>query len=252
MKDYDPANEEVLDIIGGVAGAIVMLSNIYQIEKDIEIKRLIEKYADFLVSELDKKEDIWTGFSHGLAGYALALRRAAMICENDSFIELAISLEEKEDSYYDPELLNWLDLRDKKNTACNFWCHGAPGILLERSYALDREEFYQRYNDALEKLKLQLSNDVLDDISDSLCHGCVGNLEIVDLIANNTDNMELKALIESWRLLEEKKLEKFGIEYGIPQLNNLKSFMLGSSGVGYSMLRMRGLKIPSVLGLEVV
>lgn len=252
IETYDYSKETNYDIITGASGAVVVLANIYEYEKDEKLKELIDQYCSFLRRHIQSNNKFWTGFSHGYAGFQFAFKKAFVVTGNMKYLEFAKLLEQKEDFYYSKEQNNWLDLRDEKQNCCSFWCHGAPGILLGRSYFMKPDIFYSKYQSALDEMIQNLNLMKQDAFSDSMCHGRVGNLEILHVIARNTKNDKLQQLVERWYLEEEEKIKQDGVEYGIPQLKGLMSFMLGLSGIGYGLLRMKMKELPSVLGLEVM
>ena len=239
-------------MIAGASGAVVILANIYEYEKDEKLLELINLYCCFLRTHIHSENQFWTGFSHGYAGFQFAFMKAYTATGNMEYLEFAKLLEQKEDFYYSKEQNNWLDLRDEKKNCCSFWCHGAPGILLGRSYFMKPDRFYLKYQKALDEM-IQSSKAIKqDDFNDSLCHGRVGNLEILHVIAGNTQNDDLQQLVEKWFFEEEEKIRHDGVKYGIPQLKGLMSFMLGLPGIGYGLLRMKMKELPAVLGLEVM
>lgn len=249
---YDCSKENVYDVIAGASGAVVILANIYEYEKDEKLLELINLYCCFLRTHIHSENQFWTGFSHGYAGFQFAFMKAYTATGNMEYLEFAKLLEQKEDFYYSKEQNNWLDLRDEKKNCCSFWCHGAPGILLGRSYFMKPDRFYLKYQKALDEM-IQSSKAIKqDDFNDSLCHGRVGNLEILHVIAGNTQNDDLQQLVEKWFFEEEEKIRHDGVKYGIPQLKGLMSFMLGLPGIGYGLLRMKMKELPAVLGLEVM
>lgn len=252
IATYDCSKETNYDVIAGASGAVVVLANIYEYEKDEKLKALIDQYCCFLRKHIHSKNQFWTGFSHGYAGFQFAFKEAFTVTGNMKYLEYAKLLEQKEDSYYSKEQNNWLDLRDEKQNCCSFWCHGAPGILLGRSYFLKQNEFYSKYQNALNEMIESMKVMKQDVFNDSMCHGIVGNLEILHVIARNTKNNELQQLVERWYLEEEEKIKQDGVEYGIPQLKGVMSFMLGLPGIGYGLLRMKMKELPAVLGLEVM
>ncbi len=248
---YDCSNEKVYDVIAGASGAVAVLANIYEYEKDEKIQELISQYCCFLRKGISDNQ-FWTGFSHGYAGFQFAFMKAYAVTGNMEYLEFAKLLEQKENFYYSKEKNNWLDLREEKQNCCLFWCHGAPGILLGRSYYMKQNRFYSKYQNSLDEMIQSMQVKKQDGFNDSLCHGRVGNLEILHVIARNTKNNDLQQLVEKWYFEEEEKIKQDGVEYGVPQLKGLMSFMVGLPGIGYGLLRIKRKELPSVLGLEVM
>ena len=252
IETYDCSNETNFDVVSGAAGAVIVLANIYEYEKDEKLRILIENYCTFLREFIHLKKQLWTGFSHGYAGLQFAFMKAFIVTGNLKYFEFAKTLEKKEDSFFSKEQNNWLDLRDEKQNCCSFWCHGAPGILLGRSYFMKPEMFYSKYQNVLNEMIQCMNVMTRGGFNNSMCHGSVGNLDILHVIARNTGNNELKKQVEKWYLEEEEKIKQDGVKYGIPQLRGSMSFMLGLPGIGYGLLRMKMKELPAVLGLEVM
>ena len=248
---YDIHEEKIYDVIGGVSGAVIVFANIYRHENDERLRKLILQYTEFLKEKADVEWNFLTGFSHGYAGIAYAFRKAYDVIGDKEYRELASLIEKREDASYSEKQQNWKDLRDNKGNCCCFWCHGAPGILMGRSYYMNKTEFYDKYSGALNRLKENMSEKHWNNMGDSLCHGRIGNIEIMNIIAGNIKDEDLNRETKKLMVRECKKIRKDGIEYGYPKLKGLMSCMVGLSGMGYGMLRMNDRKLPSVLGLEV-
>ena len=252
LADYDCQEEKIYDVIGGVSGAVIVLANIYRNEKDERLRDMIRRYIEFLKEKVDVEFNLWTGFAHGYAGIAYAFRKAYDVIGDKEYRELAQLMEKREDASYSEKQENWLDLRDDKGNCCCFWCHGAPGILMGRSYYMNKLEFHDKYSPAMKQLLEDMSEKGWNNIGDSMCHGRMGNIEIMNIIAENVNDEELNHETKKMMVRECKKIRKEGIEYGYPKLKGLMSCMVGLSGMGYAMLRMEDDNLPSVLGLEVI
>ena len=251
IASYDFHEEKVYDVVGGVSGAIIVFANICRHEDDERLRDMIRQYTEFLKEKVDVEWNLWTGFSHGYAGIAYAFRKAYDVLGDKEYRELAVLMEKREDASYSEKQQNWLDLRDDKGNCCCFWCHGAPGLLMGRSYYMNKEEFSDRYKPAMKQMLENMSEKRWNNLGDSLCHGRIGNIEIMNIIAENVKDEDLNRETKKMMVRECKKIRKEGIEYGYPKLKGLMSCMVGLSGMGYGMLRMDDDKLPSILGLEV-
>ncbi len=116
---------------------------------------------------------------------------------------------------------------------------------------MSKQDYYEKYKPAFQKMTENTSETFWDRMGDSLCHGRVGNLEVMNIIAENMEDEILSQEVRNLMIRESKKIRKDGIEYGYPKLKGLMSYMVGLSGIGYGLLRMKAEKLPSVLGLEV-
>ncbi len=247
---YD--NEISKDVIGGLAGCVIMLSNIYQIEKSEELKACIAKYTKSLYTYTKEEKTMWTGFAHGLSGFALAFFKSGKILDSKEYCIHSLQLIEKENEYYLSEQNNWRDLRSEEKSAEWFWCHGAPGILMTRAYMLDlTEEVEERsmiekfFYDSIDSFKnnIELNNQ-------SLCHGTLGNVTIAKFLAKKIEDKKLGEYADAVYKETIAKMTKDGVTYGIPGVIGLSSFMLGISGIGYAILMHMNDQYPNLLGME--
>ncbi len=252
IYDYDVTSEGNIDVIAGVSGAVIVLANIYNLEKDKRLCMLINRYCDFMQHYISRSNIFWTGFSHGYAGFQYAFMKAFEATQNVKYLHIAHLLEQKEDIYYESKKANWIDLRDNKHNCCSYWCHGAPGILLARSYYMDPKVFDRKYKKVINTIIDSLQINDRDTFNDCLCHGRVGNIDVLREIAINTNNKELMEKVHKFSVDEEESIKKYGIIYGIPQLKGSMSFMLGLPGIGYGYLRNKTKGLPMVLALEVL
>lgn len=134
-------DDQVIDIIGGVAGLIGPLL-LWDDQQAIELATLC---GDRILS-LQLPNGGWesaspgqqkpplAGFSHGASGMAAALARLGQATGQSRFTEGAVRAIRYEQSVFDSGKRNWPDFRaSPKPTVFQLsWCHGAPGILLSR------------------------------------------------------------------------------------------------------------------------
>lgn len=256
LKSYEISEGECLDIIGGASGIIVLAINLYNETKDEETLYIADKYSKYLYKCLvDKKEDYLSGFSHGYSGFALALLMAGSVLNNDKYYKLAIDLIDREDLLYRSDIKNWIDLRNNNKKALNYWCHGAPGILLARSKMMDyvREEDRNIIRDKIpEALEQFIQNGFLRSNNHSLCHGIIGNLDILKTIADTTNDVEIMNKCNNLFNDFLEYIEEDGFKYGLYGTLGMVSFMTGISGIGYGMLRQVNPKLPSVLAIDLL
>lgn len=251
-KDY--GNELKKDLIGGITGCIIMMANIYIIEKNNKLETCINKFSEKLYLYSKEQGGLWTGFAHGLSGYALALFKSGKLFNNEKYCQQALQLIQEENRYYIDTLYNWKDLRNKEINGEWFWCHGAPGILMARMYMLgltndplERNIIEKNYNTSL-----QCFQNNLELKSQSLCHGAFGNFVIAKFLAKATENEELDKRAEEIYTRIIQKISNDGMVYGIPGVIGLTSFMLGMSGIGYGILMHKYSQYPNLLGLEMI
>lgn len=185
------------DLLSGNAGAVQALLMLYEIIPEKTYLEMAERAADVLEKSAEKQERGigWTteegvppmaGTAHGNSGILMAFLYLWHVTSKDGYGQLAEKIWEYEESLYDPEINNWLDVRSGKQEADSIgaiaWCHGAPGILYARmkcrKFVKDQKWKNRLEKDmrrAYKKLKECWRRD-----SWSLCHGICGNLWILE------------------------------------------------------------------------
>lgn len=257
LKIYEISDEESIDIIGGAAGIIVLTINLYNETQDESALYIADKYSKYLYSRLveEKEGECLSGFSHGYSGFALALLMAGTVLGNEKYYTLAIELISREDLLYREDIKNWIDLRNNNKEALNYWCHGAPGILLARVKMMKymrKEDIKLVKSKVTEALEQFIQNGFDRSSNHSLCHGIMGNIDILKTISETINDIEL---IETCKSLFKDFLEYIeydGFKYGLYGTLGMVSFMTGISGIGYGILRQLNPKLPSVLAIDLL
>lgn len=253
------------DIVDGLSGILVVVLNIYELSKDKGLADLAMEIGNDIISNIQIKEEAacWhkgngielmlTGFSHGLAGVTYAIGKLNKTLQRKRYMSLIEILIKIENSYYCADVENWIDLRSEGITSSTnspiHWCHGAAGIGLSR---LKNKDIINTSIDVDKALKAVIRNGLYRE-SDCLCHGNLGNLELLLEIYKSSDDSSLykKAINRATEIIIEGEYGN-GYRNGIGQAFDSPSFMLGLPGIGYEMLRMSDpTKYPSVLLLEV-
>ncbi|MEA5513527.1 lanthionine synthetase LanC family protein, partial [Nodularia sp. UHCC 0506] len=129
------------------------------------------------------------------------------------------------------------------------WCHGAPGIGLGRlSICGDPPEeiMYKEITTAIQTtIKQGFGNN------HCLCHGDLGNIDLL-LIANaKLDNPEIVQQIEKIASQTLFEIQQNNVRCGVPLGIETPDLMVGLAGIGYGLLRLAYPQlIPSILLLE--
>ncbi|MFF0623795.1 type 2 lanthipeptide synthetase LanM family protein [Streptomyces sp. NPDC004296] len=199
-----------------------------------------------------------TGFAHGTAGIVTALARLHPFVPEEGCAAAVTGGLAYEKEAFDAEAGNWPDFRsDAPSPFRSLWCHGAAGIgmsrldLLGRTATTGREE--ELAADAMAALRpgdsgagtLRLTGRG----SDSMCHGDLGNLELL-LLAEQSGRVEPGHLARS---LGEKLDAAAETDWvcGSPSRSETPGLMTGLSGVGHQLLRFAcPEQVPSVLLLH--
>ena len=262
--------DDLLDILGGVAGCIGGLISLYQ---GTDSNRAIEaaaQCAEHLLTRAEPQERgiAWktpieggrplTGFSHGAAGMAWALLEVAALRDDSRLRVAALEAMAYERSQFSSEAGNWPDFRalDAKRSSTeiagpNFvasWCHGAPGIGLARLRSLvhiDDKDIRSEIDAALNTtLRIGFGSN------HSLCHGDLGNLEPLLEASLRTDGSEWREPVRRIASVVLESIREHGWLCGVPFGVETPGLMTGLAGIGYALLRLaEPRRVPSVLSL---
>jgi type 2 lantibiotic biosynthesis protein LanM len=249
--------DERLDVVSGAAGCIVPLLNLHAARPCQRTLAAAIQCGDRLIARAQPAGDglCWpvrdlgpvAGFSHGAAGIAWALLALFARTGEERFRTAAQGGIVYERGLFCAEAGNWRDLRDLKHMYFpTLWCHGAPGIGLARlaAVALLQDDDGVRA-DLAPALQTTLATGF--GFNHSLCHGDLGNLELLlqggEPSWRNTANRLAGAILDSAR--------QRGWRCGTPTEVESPGLMTGLAGIGYGLLRLAApARIPSVLTLE--
>ncbi len=262
------AKDQTYDILSGAAGYLCVLCGFHDVTGSSEAFRGIVACADHLLANAQSAPQgiAWntmpsqshaplTGFSHGVSGIAYALLRAGEVTGDERFYEAAAGGIAYERAQFIPDHQNWRDLRKLSETPSDniqcmtAWCHGAPGIGLSRFFAaplLNDPEINREIDIAIE-------TTVHNGFGGAhcLCHGDVGNLELL---------IEASGLpgYESWKAAAAQRsgwllnaARRHGWLCSTPKGIETPGLMLGLAGIGYGLLRLSDPDyVPSILTLQ--
>lgn len=249
-------SDKQLDLLGGAAGALLVSLRLNKLDPHSRALEIAEKCGEHLLQhvQLEKKGEnaskLLTGLSHGAAGYAWAWLELADATGQERFLEAGRKALAYEKSHFIESKGNWADLRDeeKKGSSSVYWCHGAPGIGLSRLMILN----YFEDPDIYEEWQIAVRKTLESGFGHghSLCHGDFGNLDFLLSSAKRMKDRELekKVLEIGYQSMQQGITQ--GWQFGLHKQAELIGFMLGLSGIGYSLLRLWNPQIPSVLSLE--
>jgi lantibiotic biosynthesis protein len=264
-----PRDNNLLDVIGGNAGAVAPLLWLARLPGGEELADAAIALAEELAAAASQHEATWCwdndracgpgigstplcGLAHGAAGMGLALIEAGVACGRDDWLEGGLAAFRYEDQLYDPRQENWPDLREHSNRTgvprgpqrpsfMVAWCHGAAGIGLSRLRAIQlvperRGELILGAERALRATIQHLRT--LSAYSDvSPCHGQAGLAETLLFATLVLDDPEyVNEARRLWRQLL-RTYEETPWTCGVPSGRYNPSFMLGYAGIGYGLLR---------------
>ncbi|MDZ8188411.1 MAG: type 2 lanthipeptide synthetase LanM family protein [Nostoc sp. ChiSLP02] len=264
------AKDEQLDIIGGAAGCIASLLNLYQIAPSQSTLAAAIQCGDRLLARVQTMENGmgWiaprmgkkplAGFSHGVAGIASALLELSAITSDERYYKVALKAITYEQSLLCHRVGNWPDLRELENTVLsgnqepvNFitaWCHGAPGVGLGRLRSLSYLDNAEIRLEIDTVLKTTLTQGF--GLNHCLCHGDLGNLEMLLLASLTLNDSNLHSKVNSLAAIILESINQHGWLCGVPLGVETPGLMTGLAGIGYELLRLaEPSRIPSVLTL---
>lgn len=190
------------------------------------------------------------GFAHGAAGVAWPLLEAAVLCGERRFHDAAVAGIAYERGLFLPSVGNWRDRRHGGEDApptVSAWCHGAAGVGMAR--ALSRPHLP---DDPLIPSEISTAVDTTLRIgfgtNHSLCHGDVGNLELLLLAADALGKPRWHAEARTRMSAIMDSIDDRGWITGLPHGIETPGLLHGLAGIGYGMLRMAAPdRVPSVL-----
>jgi type 2 lantibiotic biosynthesis protein LanM len=256
--------EAELDLMGGSAGCILVLGVLRQAMPGLAARALAlaVRCGERLLSHARKlavgtgwgnpslAPQPLSGFAHGAAGFALALLELAAATGDSRFREAALEALAYERSLFSREAGNWRDLREPRESFCMAWCHGAPGIGLSRLCALDfldDEALRAEISAALETTCARGFG-----MNHSLCHGDLGNLELLvtaGQVLEDGERWRQQASLRAGAIL--RSMQGSGWQCGTLSRVEVPGLMTGLAGIGYGLLRLvEPLRVPSVLALK--
>lgn len=257
------------DLISGAAGALVALLGLYRVDPNDDVlaaavacgdhlRRRATVVADGVAWQVDSMGPRpLTGFSHGTAGIAYALSALADQTGDGRYHETAQAAFAYERAFFDQHAGNWPDLRDAAllgqaglpethfETA---WCHGAPGIGLSRVLA----GAFQGDPRARTEVEMAVTTTLRSGFGQnhSLCHGDLGNLDILQQIAQATADRALLAEVQRLAAAVVADIRDQGYRCGLPLAVTSPGLMTGLAGIGYGLLRLAAPDaVPSILAL---
>lgn len=274
MCERNISNDKDYDIIIGSAGVIAILLKYYEFKSEDYILDLAKSYAENIIKgyvSLSENSIAWKGsfaksplggFAHGTSGIAWALGKLYEYVEDKRYVDVIEKALSYEDLLYKADVKNWSDQRetedgikydDLENNIPVAWCHGASGILLSRLYlykmnlpivAERKKKIWLDINNAVEtSLKFGFGR------SHCLCHGDLGNIEILNLASDILGNSEIKNKCDIYMQYILNDLKEGIWKCGIPYKYS-PGMMVGLSGIGYGLLKLRNPNLPSILVLE--
>lgn len=265
------AQDEHFDILWGAAGCIGTLISLYRCAPSNRTLATAIQCGDRLLARAQAagpgigwitpaaaSNRPLTGFSHGAAGIAWALLELAGLTGEERFRAAALAAISYERSLFSAEVGNWPDLRepvtdcqeshDGRHSFVTAWCHGAPGIGLARLRSLTHLDGAATSAEIDTALKTTLAQGF--GSNHSLCHGDLGNLELLLLASQTLGDRECHDAVNRFSAMILESISRDGWLCGVPLSVEVPGLMTGIAGIGYELLRLAEPgRVPSVLVL---
>jgi type 2 lantibiotic biosynthesis protein LanM len=261
--------DRFLDIVGGSAGCIGGLIALHRSTGSERARTAVVLCAErlFETSRPAGAGIAWpggdhtgrplTGFSHGAAGIAWSLLEAYAVSGEPRFRHAALAGIGYERTVFLPELQNWPDFRAYSNTpeadggsarSSIAWCHGAPGIGLSRLRSLEHVD------DTVIRSEIRTALDTTIrsgfGLNHSLCHGDLGNLDLLIEAAVILDDHTLADRARRLGGAILRSIEQHGWLCGVPSSVETPGLMTGLAGIGYGLIRLaEPRRVPSLVSL---
>jgi type 2 lantibiotic biosynthesis protein LanM len=250
-----------LDIIGGTAGWVLALLTLYQHRPSERLLREALRGGEWLLAHAEPVEGGlgWrgshsrplTGLSHGAAGFAWALLELAALTGEERFRQAARGALGFERNTFREEVGDWIDLRfaERGGESMVAWCNGAPGLGLSRLRMMRLLDDPALRTEVEAALAVTLARGF--GHNHSLCHGDLGNLELLLQAGLHLDAETWLPRARRWSAGILASLKRRGWVCGVPTGLETPGLMTGITGIGYGLLRAaEPRRVPSVLLLE--
>jgi type 2 lantibiotic biosynthesis protein LanM len=255
------AADHSLDVTQGSAGALLSLLALASLRPNQDkLARAVNCGEHLLATRSAPPDDPsaagwrangyppWCGFAHGAAGIAEALARLSARTGREDFLAAAVSAATFERRHFDAQAGNWRDLRGLGDHFMTAWCHGAPGILLNRFTLWRACPTPELENDLLAALATTRDTPRLN--RDTLC---CGNLGRADILLHSALILDDATLHEAANHLAETAIQRAEVRgqylYTLDGSDSPAGLFTGMSGIGYALLRLSDPTLPSILAV---
>jgi type 2 lantibiotic biosynthesis protein LanM len=262
--------DRALDLFGGAAGCLMSL---LALQRSVPSERTLDAAVmcgrRLLAGAQVMSDGIaWTsavpghaplgGLSHGAAGIAMALHELWTVTGCEPFRRAALQALAYERTLFCADCRNWADLRALPPPACKAdgsrpafmtaLCHGAPGIGLARLRMLQHAGDPTLLHDVEAALETTIRHGWGGN--HSLCHGDLGNLELLLAASLIVDEERWDDELGQASAVVLEDIERSGWRCANPGEVESPELMTGLAGIGYELLRLAmPSRIPSVLVL---
>jgi type 2 lantibiotic biosynthesis protein LanM len=264
-------HDRAFDVVSGSAGCLACVISLYGVAPSDRLLRTAVTLGDHLLRHAQPSDagtawvthiPAWaplTGFSHGASGIAWALLELSALTGTDQFRGAALEAFLYERNCFSSAEQNWPDYRRLVADPEEFsrgerqfgvgWCHGAPGSTLARLRALRHADNPDLRNEVYSGLSTTLRKGF--GWSHSLCHGDLGNVEVLLQAGQALGEKRWNREVEQVTASVVAAGDTSGWVSGIPLGVESPGLMTGLSGIGFGLIRTAcPERVPSVLILD--
>jgi Lanthionine synthetase C-like protein/HopA1 effector protein family len=278
-----PDDAWVDDLLAGRAGVILALLALNRLGDPLEEAlsqaiRIGEHLCRAGVEGWRSARDdptLLTGLSHGASGIGLAMLELHSATGIERFLAAGRDAFAYEDGLFDQARNNWPDLRKTPgagalHTAVSLenqlsdrvfglaWCHGAPGIALARLRAQELDDVGHEHHLEAARAGLASTARAVDDLlsgPDGLqyvdltpCHGLTGLVESLAVGGERLPDPDLRDIAQRAGRAVAAAVKTGPLQSGTLCGGPNPSLMLGTAGVGHTLLRLYApTQVPSIL-----
>ncbi|MDT0303424.1 type 2 lanthipeptide synthetase LanM [Streptomonospora wellingtoniae] len=249
-------DEAEFDVLGGASGllgaSLALAERSRGTEHESHYRAAAAAFYERIrraVEDLRARPDAtyYSGFAHGVSGVYPYLLRYGAQTGDPVCADLVESLLDRERRLFDAGTGTWA-IGGGADQSAHGWCHGAPGMLLAKCLAATfQPDLSDRF---LPEIRILLDTVLRESFGHNLtlCHGDLGNLQIVGFAAEVLDDRDL-------RERADRRMDEFAART-VPALLRsegnrhvlAESVMAGRAGIGLTLLRrMNPDAVPPVL-----
>lgn len=257
--------DDRFDIVSGAAGCIASLLVLNACSPSKEIQNAARLAGEHLVRHAHSRNcgvawrnpgagsDTIAGFAHGNAGMAWALLKLHGHLEEQSFKAVALNAIEQERTLFcgngaNPSPRNSESVLNFGDDFPTTWCRGTAGIGLARLDTLAWHDDAQLRREVNLALETTIARGF--GFNHSLCHGDMGNIELLL-------HGKVFRTVAEWQIQMQKAFSFFFADLcdhrwhcGTPRRIETAGLMTGLAGIGYGLLRLaEPTRVPSLLTL---
>lgn len=247
----------VYDTLSGIHSAVIYFFGCYK--TDSFARTFLPEISKYFLTVFNmntmNRDFNYASFAHGYAGIMTSIMCMNRVISNEVFMDIIQTLWKYENDLYMGDFM-WKDSRSTEGEHSHFWCHGSCGIMFSRliwkKYGFLKEKVIDitdmELDECLGNYKRQIISQNLNTQNYSLCHG---NFALIDyLLAYETlygkSEEENEYII---RTIENGKEQGYSC-VGAPGAINSIGFMVGESGIQYTLDRYKNNKLHSILAIE--